>query len=71
MQTDRNSLCVFGQGLNNNPAKFPQASLLEQMEDNLQMYPSIKWQYLGTEEGVIANYPAFNLCDPKYDPRFR
>ncbi|KAJ7392146.1 hypothetical protein OS493_013518 [Desmophyllum pertusum] len=38
-----------------------------------QAFPSIKWQYFGTEEGMLANYPAFeDTADCKsYDPRFR
>jgi len=35
--------------------------------------PFIKWQYFGSEEGILINFPAFQLSDDcsGYDPRFR
>ena len=38
-----------------------------------QDYPVIKWQYFASEQGVLANFPAFeDTAECKsYDPRFR
>jgi hypothetical protein len=41
------------------------------MRDNLYQYPSIKYQYVGTEEGITVVYPKFKTCSSTYDPRFR
>ena len=43
------------------------------MRDISQTYPFIKWQYFGSEQGVMTNFPVFDDkedCD-KYDPRYR
>jgi len=48
-------------------------SVLSEMKDILQQYPVIKWQYFGSEEGMLANFPAFEDtadCE-SYDPRYR
>ena len=36
-------------------------------------YPVIKWQYFASEQGVLANFPAFEDKEScrSYDPRFR
>lgn len=43
------------------------------MEQILTDHPFIKWQCFGSEEGVLVNFPAFQLSDDcsGYDPRFR
>ena len=64
-------MCFYGEGLHHSPTKFPSEVMLKTMKSSLQGIPSIKWQYFGTEEGVIAIYPAFDMKDKTYDPRFR
>ena len=47
--------------------------VFKEMRDILKTYPFIKWQYFGSEEGVMTNFPVFDdkeKCD-KYDPRYR
>ena len=53
--------------------KYVADSVVKEMISISQAFPSIKWQYFGTEEGMLANYPAFeDTADCKsYDPRFR
>ena len=49
------------------------AGVLNEMKDISKTYPFIKWQYFGSEQGVMTNFPVFDdkeECD-KYDPRYR
>jgi len=48
-------------------------SVLSEMKDMIKKYPVIKWQYFASEEGMLANFPAFeDSADCRsYDPRFR
>ena len=42
------------------------------MKGNLQLIPSLKWQYYGNEYGTLYVYPGFEGCDlDTYDPRLR
>ena len=36
-------------------------------------HPYVKWQYFGSEEGVMTNFPAYDDTEPceRYDPRYR
>ena len=48
-------------------------SVVKEMKTISQNYPVIKWQYFASEQGVLANFPAFEdkaSCG-SYDPRFR
>ena len=47
--------------------------VFSEMRDISHTYPFIKWQYFGSEQGVMTNFPVFDDkedCD-KYDPRYR
>lgn len=48
-------------------------TFVDDMKQILLDHPFIKWQYFGSEEGVLINFPAFQLSDDcsRYDPRFR
>ena len=48
-------------------------SVVEEMKNILQDNPFIKWQYFASEEGTLANYPAFEDTEDcrSYDPRLR
>ena len=48
-------------------------SVEETMKTISQDYPVIKWQYFASEQGVLANFPAFEdkASCRSYDPRFR
>lgn len=49
--------------------------VLKVMKENRRNVPSLKWQYVGSEEGVFTLYPAVdkpNMCGGmNYDPRIR
>ncbi|ELU16026.1 hypothetical protein CAPTEDRAFT_193019 [Capitella teleta] len=70
-KVNRRDACLHGQGLNKNPTKFLNDQIIQVMKENLHLYPSIKFQYVGTEEGVTTVYPRFKSCSSTYDPRFR
>ena len=44
-----------------------------EMKKISQNYPVIKWQYFASEQGILANFPAFedDASCGSYDPRFR
>jgi hypothetical protein len=63
--------CVQGEGLKQNPSKFISDAIIEVMKENLRKYPTIKSQYIGTEEGVMTVYPRRKTCPTSYDPQFR
>jgi hypothetical protein len=47
--------------------------VVTQMKENYDAMPSLKWQYFGSEDGVLVNYPSVELggsCSD-YDNRFR
>ena len=68
-----NSLCVKVSESAPSSRKYVADSVLEKMKDNMQRYPVIKWQYFASEDGILANFPAFeDKADCRsYDPRFR
>ncbi|ELT90476.1 hypothetical protein CAPTEDRAFT_196421 [Capitella teleta] len=70
-KVDREQACNHGPGLNNNSSKYPNKNIVDVMKENLYQYPSIKFQYVGTEEGVTTVFPKFKTCSSTYDPRFR
>jgi hypothetical protein len=49
------------------------ATILNQLAQNLQNNPSLRWQYFGTEDGNVFYYPAApQLCkSSSWDPRLR
>ncbi|CAB4014943.1 Hypothetical predicted protein [Paramuricea clavata] len=53
-------------------AKHLSKSLKETMINNLNKNPDLKWQYFGSQEGILPVYPAFKFpsCD-SYDNRVR
>jgi len=48
--------------------------VLNVMQVNLQLFPSLRWQYFGTEDGNMYRYPTTvgQTCDNTvFDPRLR
>ena len=75
-QINQDEICVMGRDLNtpmvNLSLKINTNDLLTAMKYNLNKYPStVKWQYVGMEDGVLLKYPATTDEKLGYDPRFR
>ncbi len=70
-QVNVQKMCNTGTGLSNLSALYPTIGLLETMKDNRGTNPALKWQYFGSESGVLTTYPAHKTCNNQYDPRFR
>ncbi|CAK8690074.1 unnamed protein product [Clavelina lepadiformis] len=51
----------------------PNHIFLMAAEENLKKMPSLKWQYFGSETGILTQYPASltATCKSDYDNRFR
>ena len=70
---DVNNFCAqISSTASPNPVHLDESVLLE-MKAIAKTYPFIKWQYFGSEEGMLTAFPVFfneNDCS-KYDPRYR
>ena len=70
---DVNNFCAqISSTASPNPVHLDESVLLE-MKAIAKTYPFIKWQYFGSEEGMLTNFPVYfneNDCS-KYDPRYR
>ena len=67
-------MCALGRDLNTPMVdlsmKIETTNLLDAMRSNLRTYPSVKWQYVGLEDGILLKYPATADFTKGYDPRF-
>ena len=73
-KVDLNNICLKISGsASPNPTHLDAEEVLKEMKDIYRQYPFIKWQYFGSEEGVMTNFPVYDDKDPctKYDPRYR
>ena len=74
-KVDLNNICLMVSGsASPNPTYLDGEAILKEMKDMLKKYPFITWQYFGSEEGVMTNFPVFEDSGEdcyKYDPRIR
>ena len=73
-KVDLNNICLKISGsASPNATHLDAEDVLKEMKDINSKYPFIKWQYFGSEEGVMTNFPAYDDKEPctKYDPRYR
>ena len=68
-----NVMCNTGVGMDDQNSVYPTQALLETFKKNHADNAGLKWQYFGSEDGVLMTYPAAKKCftDSGYDPRFR
>uniref|UniRef100_K1RDU8 VWFA and cache domain-containing protein 1 n=1 Tax=Magallana gigas TaxID=29159 RepID=K1RDU8_MAGGI len=73
LQVDFDSMCVSTSGISSREKKYPTNNgILNTMKSNHKKNPSLLWQYVGFENGILINYPATKLSHcSSYDPRFR
>ena len=74
-KVDLNNICLMISGsASPNPTYLDGEAILKEMKDMINKYPFITWQYFGSEEGVMTNFPVLEGngedCS-KYDPRIR
>jgi len=73
-KVDLNNICLKISGsASPNLTHLDAEEVLKEMKDIYAQYPFIKWQYFGSEEGVLTTFPVYDDKDPctKYDPRYR
>ncbi len=71
-QVDTNHICYRQSEFASTSHLMPDDSLVSTFVNNRQIVSSVKWQYLGTEDGMAFVYPSSKASDcHKYDPRFR
>ena len=65
-------LCEIHAKYHSTGTKHLSKSLVETMIDNGNKNPDLRWQYFGSQEGILSLYPAhkFSSCD-SYDNRVR
>ena len=73
-KVDLNNVCLKISGsAPPDPIHLDSGAFLKEAKTILKEYSFIKWQYFGSEKGVMTNFPVFNDSAPcdGYDPRFR
>ena len=73
-KVDLDKICLKISGhASSNPIHLDSKAILTEAKRILQDYPSIKWQYFASQEGVYTGFPAYDDTEPcdRYDPRVR
>ena len=72
-RVDLDNLCLKISGSADQNPVYLDDGVLKEMKNILRTYPFIKWQYFGSEEGVMTNFPMFDDKEEcgKYDPRYK
>ena len=72
-KVDLNSMCIKIAGTAPKSPIQLDKTIFKEMKAISDEYPSFKWIYFGSEQGVMTGFPAYDdpvACDV-YDPRFR
>ena len=72
-RVDLEQACVKVSGGAQSNRRYLDNLFVNEMKQMLNDYPFIKWQYFGSEEGMLTMFPAFEDKAPcsSYDPRVR
>lgn len=72
-KVDMDNVCLKISGSAQPNPRYLDEGVVSEMKDISRTYPFIKWQYFGSEEGGMTNFPVYDDKDPcdRYDPRFR
>ncbi|XP_022802239.1 VWFA and cache domain-containing protein 1-like [Stylophora pistillata] len=72
-KVDLDNVCLKISGSAHPNPRYLDEGVVNEMKDISRTYPFIKWQYFGSEQGVMTNFPVYDDKDAcnRYDPRFR
>ena len=70
---DLDNICLKVSGTASSNPVLLDETVFSEMKQISKTYPFIKWQYFGSKEGVLTNFPVYEDKEecPKYDPRYR
>ena len=70
---DLDNICLKVSGTASSNPVLLDETVFSEMKQISEKYPFIKWQYFGSKEGVLTNFPVYEDKEecPKYDPRYR
>ena len=66
-------MCTITSNTATHTDKLPNEKFLNAARNNFKSFPDIKWQYFGSDDGVLTRYPSVKekSCNTSYDNRFR
>ena len=72
-KVDLDNICLKVSGTASSNPVLLDETVFTEMKQISKKYPFIKWQYFGSKEGVLTNFPVYEDKEdcPKYDPRYR
>ena len=73
VKVDLNNMCIKISGTSPKSPTHLDKKIYKEIKAISEEYPSVKWIYFGSEQGVMTGFPAYDdtvACD-KYDPRPR
>ena len=72
IKVNTNEACYTRSDSSPSSIRYPTDRIMDVMKQNYRDNPELKWQYLGTEDGLLLNFPSYRLSScGDYDPRFR